>query len=198
MAHCVRSSFQIFGLRQHEAAEVVARTVEDEFARQPRGLPRPHPLPIHHPFPNVLSPITRHPDPALAPPPAGKCTMPPHPLQRPRWRVAPLWYQVCVQFWMGDNTIVILMGNRRPPTSKQSTRRQALSGWRKSRNSISTGRWWNGLRYQLCWRIVGPSERIQSTPDSTMALRCRCDREYEQIVFGVSCPNSLFALYACS
>jgi hypothetical protein len=31
-----------------------------------------------------------------------------------------------------------------------------------------------------------------------MALRSRRDREYEQIVFVVSCPSSLFALYECS
>jgi hypothetical protein len=55
VTHCVHHGFQISGLRQHEAAEVVARTIEDELARQPRSLPRARPLPVDHPFPNVLS-----------------------------------------------------------------------------------------------------------------------------------------------
>lgn len=55
-----------------------------------------------------------------------------------------------------------------------------------------------GVRYQLCGRIVQASKRIQSAPDSPMALRCRRDREWEQIVFLVSCPSSLFTLSECS
>lgn len=55
VAHGVHDRFQISGLRQHEAAEVVAGTVEDQFAGQPRGLPRPGSLPVHHSFPDVLS-----------------------------------------------------------------------------------------------------------------------------------------------
>jgi hypothetical protein len=65
VVHSVHNSFQVSGIRQHEAAEVVARKKEDEFARQSRDLPRR--TDCHHPFPNVLSLITRHPHPALAP-----------------------------------------------------------------------------------------------------------------------------------